>query len=136
MTRITLALFGLATLFGCGPRTRIIDSAKPGLTNCSLKDTIDEETGARIYRLSCKGQRDVSEIPVEIFEPEVIKLCPETHITGESEILLKLGAALFAVYDGGPNKVRLVELAPNEYVTTDGRQCYFTVTEEGEVSYE
>lgn len=58
---------------------------------------------------------------------EVVKPCPSTHVV-YSEIFLKIGGKLYALYDGGPHLDRLVELVNGTYMTTDGRNCIFTVS--------
>jgi hypothetical protein len=56
-----------------------------------------------------------------------LKPCPLTFTT-YSEVLFKIGNKIYALYDGGPNQDRLVELPDGNYVTTDGRNCHFTIS--------
>lgn len=54
--------------------------------------------------------------------------------TGFNESYLSLGGSLYAVYYDGSHTA-LVRLTPNNYVTTDGRNCHFTVTADSQVVY-
>jgi hypothetical protein len=63
---------------------------------------------------------------------EVVPLCP--NLAGAyPEVLLRISGKLYAVFAPGTPNVRLVEIVPGSYVTTDGRSCSFTVTAELEV---
>lgn len=65
---------------------------------------------------------------------EVIDLCPD--IAGNfPQVLFRIDEKLFTVYRSNGNNTRLVELVPGNYVTTDGRSCNFTVTNDLEVEY-
>lgn len=56
---------------------------------------------------------------------EVVPTCP--GIPGNyPEVLWRLDGKLYAVYASG-QKIHLTELTPGNYVTTDGRNCHFTV---------
>jgi hypothetical protein len=64
---------------------------------------------------------------------EVIELCPEIEGDGFKEHLFKINDELFGVYSD-KKRVFLVKLLRGRaYVTTDGRDCQFEVTETGEV---
>lgn len=70
---------------------------------------------------------------------EVVELCPE--LEGDyPEVLFRIEDKLYANYDGGKDKDRLVEVVPGPdtgyYKTTDGRECFFKVTEDYEIEYE
>lgn len=62
---------------------------------------------------------------------EVVNLCPS--ISGAyPEILFKIDGALYAVYYApAQSKSHLVLVSPGSYVTTDGRNCHFTVQPDG-----
>lgn len=49
------------------------------------------------------------------------------------EVLMCVDDKLYAVFDGGPHKDRLVYLPPQTYKTTDDGACLFTVIQECEV---
>jgi hypothetical protein len=64
---------------------------------------------------------------------EVIELCPDITGDGFKEHLFKINDELFGVYSD-KKRVFLVKLLRGRaYVTTDGRDCQFEVTETGEV---
>lgn len=76
------------------------------------------------------------EIPTVIREDliEVIDPCGQEVV--HDEIILRLtDRSLIAYFENGGNRF-LSELLPGEYVTTDGSNCHFTVTENLEVLYE
>jgi hypothetical protein len=63
----------------------------------------------------------------------LIKLCP--HIPGAyPEYLIRTDYGLIGVYFGG-GKTFLANIIPGNWVTTDGRNCHFTVTSDLEVIY-
>jgi hypothetical protein len=65
---------------------------------------------------------------------EVITPCP--GIPGNyPEVLWRItGGKLYAVYASGQN-IHLTEVIPGHYVTTDGRNCYFSVTQDLQIQY-
>ena len=70
----------------------------------------------------------------EMGEPSIIEIIdPCGEESSYDEILFRLSDDLiYAVYSD-KKKVHLVELIPGHYVTTDGTDCAFIVTDEGEV---
>lgn len=64
---------------------------------------------------------------------DVIRLCP--NISGSyPEVMWRTGGKIYAVYDL-TTQVRLVEVVAGNYVTTDGRNCYFTVHADATVTW-
>lgn len=66
---------------------------------------------------------------------ESIELCPS--LPGDyPEYLLRTTQGLFAVYfDYNAKRAFLSKLIPGRYITTDGRNCAFTITPELQVRY-
>lgn len=65
---------------------------------------------------------------------ETIELCPA--LTGGSfkEHLFRISGALYGVYASG-SRIGLAKLGPGNWVTTDGRNCHFTISILNQVSY-
>lgn len=78
-----------------------------------------------------KGDR--GEVGAPGTQVSVIPLCPE--ITGSHpEVLLRIDGLLYAFMEDG-NQGRLVWVKPGNYVTTDRRNCAFTVDSNNQVTY-
>lgn len=78
--------------------------------------------------------RSVEGPPGKDAELETIELCPSTTSSiGFKEYVLKIQGELYAVYASG-QKIFMTKLKPGNYVTTDGRNCQFTVNAQGEVN--
>lgn len=63
---------------------------------------------------------------------ETLALCPELQGGTFTEYLLKINGNFYGVYSAG-NLVGLSKLYPGSWVTTDGRNCYFTITADGQL---
>lgn len=58
---------------------------------------------------------------------ETIALCPSLNGGAFKEYLLRINDELYGVYHSG-NSTGLAKIGPGSWVTTDGRNCGFTVT--------
>jgi len=125
------ALVAALALTGCGETVTTIRGL-PAV--CSFEEVPYYNT----IKLSCDEGRDsFFQIPTQI---EIVPLCPDTYVEGSSEMLLKLYNTngtfkLMAVYDGGPNRDRLVSVVPGNYLTTDGRGCSFRIMDDLSIVY-
>lgn len=57
---------------------------------------------------------------------ETLALCPELAGGAFKEYLLKIGSDYYGVFVQG-QKIGLTKLTPGNWVTTDGRNCHFTI---------
>jgi hypothetical protein len=102
------------------------DQGEPGIS-CAVHQTSEETV------FEC-ADNTYAVIPYED-EVETIELCPT--VTGGSfkEYLVKIDGQLFGVYASG-QRIGVAKLWPGNWVSTDGRDCTFTVTNTYEVVYE
>lgn len=151
MTNFTsfLFLFVCLYMFGCQG-----EPGKPGKngTNCTVAASLSGESIIRcsdgtstIVRngldgamgpVGPKGERGDPGTPglagADGSTVEKIKLCPDVPGGAFSEYLLKIDGTFIGVYASG-QKIGLVELWAGTWTTTDGRNCSFTITEDGQV---
>jgi hypothetical protein len=78
------------------------------------------------------GDTGAQGLPGQDAEIEVIELCPTIAGDGFHEYLLRIEGDLFGVYAQG-QRIFMTRLRPGSYATTDGRDCQFSVTQEGSV---
>lgn len=77
-----------------------------------------------------QGPQGVPGIPGTLVNPKVF--CP--NIPGSfPETYLDIGGVLVAQYYDGQGRSQLAILVPGNYVTTDGRNCHFSVDSGGHV---
>ena len=65
---------------------------------------------------------------------ETLALCPALQGGSFKEYVLKIGEEHYAVFASG-NLVGLTKLFPGNWTTTDGRNCHFTITADGQLQY-
>lgn len=66
---------------------------------------------------------------------ELINPCGDSPLVTHEEVLLRLSdGRILAHYASGTNQF-LVEVQPGNYVTTDGSNCHFTITNNGQVTW-
>lgn len=58
---------------------------------------------------------------------ETIALCPKLTGGTFQEYAVRIGGSIYAVYASG-SAIGWAKLSPGNYRTTDGRNCYFTIT--------
>jgi hypothetical protein len=140
-----IGLAAISLLIGCSkegekePETVQGETGQPGSdgkdgSSCTVKDTDDGaivlcEDGSSAVIVNGQNGED-AEAPQLDIDP--IIPCP-TVLGSYPEVLLCIANELFAVYDGGPNKDRLVSVPPGSYVTSDGRNCNFSVVQGCEI---
>jgi hypothetical protein len=109
-----------------GPMGPKGDQGEPGIS-CAVHQTSEETV------FEC-ADNTYAVIPFED-EVETIELCPT--VTGGSfkEYLVKIDGQLFGVYASG-QRIGVAKLWQGTWSTTDGRNCTFTVTTEGEVTWQ
>jgi len=67
---------------------------------------------------------------------ETIQLCPDIAPANNqfTEYLVRINGSLYGVYASG-QKIGLTKLFPGSWMTTDGRNCHFTIDVDSNVSY-
>jgi hypothetical protein len=82
--------------------------------------------------VSCPDGSSETLIHGTVVEP--IALCP--NLTGGTfqEYAVRIGGSIYAVY-ANKSAIGLAKLGPGAYITTDGRNCRFTVTSNLEVLF-
>jgi hypothetical protein len=65
---------------------------------------------------------------------EEVQLCPNVSGGDFQEYLLKIGGDYFGVYSHG-SKIGLSKLWAGSWVTTDGRNCQFTIHSNGTITF-
>lgn len=101
------------------------ETGEPGVS-CTVQPTAD---GLLVF---CTDGTQASVASGTVIE--TVSLCPGASGGVFKEYVVRIGGLLYAVYASG-NNIGWTTLSPGNYVTTDGRGCHFTVSQDNQVIY-
>lgn len=132
--RMILTVCVLAFLIGCNPNMWKGNTGAKGEVGATGPQGPRGESGescdvvklGSVTNITCEGTT-VQVVDGEDSQPVLtISLCPGLGGGTFKEYLLKIAGEFYGVYASG-QKIGLTKLSPGNWLTTDGRNCSFTI---------